>query len=343
MKTWLSVLIGLTLLGSSRLASAAELPAHDRQANRPALVFVLAGQSNMAGQAPISDDLSSALASVDNVRIFCPLHWFFQDHSAVLRPDRQPVWERLRSCGANERWFGPELTFGLTVGRQLPDYDIYLIKYAHGGTSLFCEWQPNPASPVYVRAGGDAMCVDYLSSFSWKTRDNMWTWERFDATLTMALAQLPQQARPSFGGMLWLQGEADAEGDDRWPFMAQDYRANLSEFIDTLRRRLAQPGLPFVMGQIKCGSDRASWGNPLKTVRDAQRELAATKPGVMTFDTWDLSMQEEVGDCCHFSAASIKTIGERYALALGLADSGALRYPPPAERDCRQTYGVDPP
>lgn len=338
-----SVFMALMLLGVSMLATADEFRDHHLPSNRPALVFILAGQSNMAGQAPLGEELSGALAAVDNVRIFCAQSWFFHDHSAILRPDRQPVWEGLRSCGANQRWFGPELTFGLTVGRQLPDHDIYLIKYAHGGTSLFCEWQPDTSSPVYVRAGGDAMCVDYLSTFSWKTADNMWTWERFDATLELALALLPRQARQSFGGMLWLQGEADAERDDRWPFMAQEYHRNLGDFIDRVRRRLAQPELPFVLGQIKCGADRAAWGNPLKTVRDAQRELAASKPGVMAFDTWDLSMQEEINDCCHFSAASIKTIGERYALALGLADSEALQYPPPAELDCRQTYGVDPP
>jgi hypothetical protein len=63
---------------------------------------------------------------------------------------------------------------------------------------------------------------------------------------------------------------------------------------------------------------------------------------VYAFDTWDLPLQEEINDCCHFASSSMKTIGERYAYALGLK-SDAPRYPAPAAANCKSKYGPNPP
>jgi hypothetical protein len=342
--------IGLVSVLSVPLMAAAATLLESRTADKalafnsdkPAVVYILSGQSNMAGQSPITDDIRQELATVNNVKILCVQPWFFEDNSGKLRPGQNLTWQKLTTCGAASNWFGPEVTFGLTVARSMPDKEIYLIKYAHGGTSLFCEWQPTPPAPVYHAGGGDEACVNYLKSFSWKGPGNMWTWERFDTTLELARSILPRHEQVTYGGMLWLQGEADAEGQSAYPFLSQHYEKNLEYFIQTVRKRTAQPQLPFVISKIKCGWDNAPWGNPLKMVRDAQQRLTSTMTNVYAFDTWDLPLQEEINDCCHFASSSMKTIGERYAYALGLK-SDAPRYPAPAAANCKSKYGPNPP
>ncbi len=90
----------------------------------PVKVFLLAGQSNMAGRAPTSG-LPVALQSPQDDVLF-----YYGSSLTTLRP-------------GSGRDFGPEVTFGRTVADEFPTETFALIKYASGGSDLHTDWDPS--------------------------------------------------------------------------------------------------------------------------------------------------------------------------------------------------------
>ena len=89
-----------------------------------ARVFLLAGQSNMAGAGLFDELKASEKKAPERVQIWHKNQW--QD----LGP----------GVSANEGRFGPELAFGRAMRKAFPEDDIYLIKTAAGGTSMHKHW-----------------------------------------------------------------------------------------------------------------------------------------------------------------------------------------------------------
>lgn len=89
-------------------------------------VFLLGGQSNMAGRAPVSD-LPTSPVNLQNPQD--DVLFYYNSSLTTLRP----------GSGAD---FGPEVTFGRTIADEFPAETFALIKYARGGTSLVDEWDP---------------------------------------------------------------------------------------------------------------------------------------------------------------------------------------------------------
>lgn len=90
------------------------------QAQEPPLVFILAGQSNMAGMASASGLQPELSAFPARVSYF------------VGANDVAPL---------DEPGFGPEISIAQELAQAIPDRDIVLIKYAVAGTSLLA-WSP---------------------------------------------------------------------------------------------------------------------------------------------------------------------------------------------------------
>jgi len=87
-------------------------------------VFLLGGQSNIAGRAAASGLPPELQAAQGDVLLY--------EGSAlgVLAP---------KSDGT----FGPEITFGRTIADALPDDNFAFIKYGVGGTDLYNDWDPS--------------------------------------------------------------------------------------------------------------------------------------------------------------------------------------------------------
>jgi hypothetical protein len=308
-----------------------------------ALVFILSGQSNMHGQSPITREVWDLQPRSHNVEIFCvePHHFF--DASDRWRTDiKSPRWEGLRPCGSNGDLFGPEMSFGFKISQRFPGRPIKLIKFAHGGTSLFCEWQPTQRSAAYLKWDGDYLCPKYLHSIDYKTPSHPWAYRRLIRSIDLALSGL-QSVRWSFGGMIWVQGEADADGRDGYDALVQGYQVNLKHFVEMIRSTLHTPELPFVAARIKCGYQSNSQGqNPLKIVRQSIDHLQDELDYFYVAETWDLSMQEDRGDCCHFGSSSMLALGERLARSFP-GEWGPIYFPAPSSPDCQAVYGRLPP
>lgn len=328
--SWVLLLTMIQLASCKSEKSSSETSSIKAKAGeKQGIVFIMGGQSNMEGYAPVSNEAVAKLSSVKNVFIFCSHSSRFQANSALWEAGKKPTWEALRPCGGFPATMGPEVSFGLLASQAYPDKNVYLIKYAKGSTSVFCNWQPPTRSDSYKKYQGDEACKN--------TANNDPSYLRFEKTVFEASGQIPESSKWSWGGMLWLQGEQDASGG-RHPFFADHYSQNLSHMIKSIRTMLKYPQMPFIAAKIKAGSTMSATGkgpSPLKLVRDALQNVASQDPAMRIFDTWDLVMNE--GDCWHFNSESMLTIGERFALAVN-KEIPPGKFPPPKAVTCGQMY-----
>lgn len=314
MIAFLTLLLGTTgcrfLFGESDSKETSIQPSQ-----KTGLVFVLSGQSNMAGQTPFMG--YDHKIKIPNVKMFCVRPYQMNKDRETLKSGEPPaVWSDEVSCGADPgQTFGPEVGFAREMARSMPATPIYLIKFAHGGTSQGCEWQPKEKSPVYDKYG-DGKCKAFVEGTG-KTLDALRSYDRLLNVVMWGQNSLAAQGvRAKFGGILWFQGEGDADGRSMYRFLAENYRENLNHFTERLRKDLGHPKAPFVLGMIKCGYDHAEWNskyNPLFTVRQSQLAAAKKEANIYAFDTWDLKFQS---DGCHFDGPSMEEVGSRFGKTL---------------------------
>lgn len=173
----------------------------------------------------------------------------------------------------------PFLRFGTILHAAL-GYPIGLIPAALGGSPI-SRWVYDPDS----QANGDL----------------------FANMLTML-----RDARASCRGMLWYQGESDAAPESR-----ALYGGRFQQMIDDLRSEMKQPQLPVLTAQLN-----RYVGEPLSSpvhenwedMRELQRQLAASIPGVEIIPTLDLGLSDGIHN--HSDANTV--IGRRMAdAALG--------------------------
>jgi len=116
-----ALLVSVLCLPSAVVAASAS----ERPAPKPTQVFILAGQSNMAGAGRAKEvPADVAKAAREKVLVLRKGTW------QPLRP-----WQR----------FGPEMTFGIAMAEARPGERIGLIKVAAGGSSLN-DWKPKAKS-----------------------------------------------------------------------------------------------------------------------------------------------------------------------------------------------------
>jgi hypothetical protein len=208
------------------------------QASAATKVFLLAGQSNMAGVG----GYDSPIPPPYNVPQPAVRFW----------NESNDGWVDLQSgFGFSPTMFGPEVSFGYRLhNTTFPNDDIYLVKYALTSTSLAVDWKPDGTGPCY---------------------------NTFKSRVNAAMAKLRNDGlSPSIAGMIWMQGEGDATeafapnyaanltnliGKVRGDFSTPDMRFVLGRILPTAGTpannaivRAAQEAVP---GQV----GNASWIN----------------------------------------------------------------------------------
>jgi sialate O-acetylesterase len=120
-------------------------------------------------------------------------------------------------------------------------------------------------------------------------------------------------------GLLWYQGETDAE-----PGKAEDYLERFMASVEGWRKGLDLPDLPILTVQLA----RYRSGNPgeedreWSLVREAQRQAALRGKGIFTVPALDLPLDDTI----HIGTAGNMVLGERLArCALGAVYAPALR------------------
>lgn len=175
--------------------------------------------------------------------------------------------------------FGPEITFGRDVAEALAGENVALVKYAWGGTNLASDWNPDTPGAHYAA---------------------------FMNAVEQALVNVGPDYLPEIAGMIWMQGESDTGILER----AENYEANLTNFIQSVRTDLDAPDMPFVIGQIL---DYSTY-TYADLVRTAQESVAAADRMVALIRTDDLPVIPNNAN--HYNAAGQMELGARFATAV---------------------------
>ncbi len=242
-------------------------------AQKPVKVFILAGQSNMEGQAVV--DLTGkdynegkgtlAILMRDPAKAPRFKHLRGADGRWTVRDD---VWVRYQredrpllagplalgfSVYGDVHHFGPELQFGHVVGDHFEN-QVLLIKTAWGGKSLFRDFRP-PSS------GGEV--GKYYTLMIAQVRE--------------ALAKMEQEFPATRGcgyelaGFVWYQGWNDGVNPKT---AVPEYEQNLVNLIRDVRAEFKSPKLPVVIGELT-----GPWLNaPPEWEKLRQAQAAAARP-----------------------------------------------------------------
>jgi len=215
----------------------------------PMKVFVLAGQSNMAGPAVVDLDgkdynngrgtLVSLLADPEKSPLVAHLRsdegvWRVRaDVFVRYTPEDGPVVVGPLDFGftpqRDRHHFGPELQFGHVLGDAL-DEPVLLVKTAWGGKSLFRDFRP-PSS------GGE------VGPYYRRMIDDVRT------AIARAAEEIPaaKGRRLEIAGFVWYHGW----NDGCEPIIAvPQYAENLANLIRDVRRDLGVADLPVVVGEM---------------------------------------------------------------------------------------------
>ena len=244
MKPHISTFLFLTALLLAPLAALqAAAPA------QPVKVFILAGQSNMEGQAVVDLDgkdynqgkgtLATLMADPSKVAMFKHLkdshgQWTVRDDVWVrYQRENRPLLAGPLGLGfsvfGDVHHFGPELQFGHVVGDHLAN-PVLLIKIAWGGKSLFKDFRP-PSS------GGEV--GKYYALMIAQVREALANMEsEFPATKGRGY---------ELAGFVWYQGWNDGVNPKT---AVPEYEQNLVNLIHDVRRELKTPKLPVVIGEL---------------------------------------------------------------------------------------------
>jgi len=216
---------------------------------RPVQVFVLAGQSNMEGQAVVDLEgkdynggkgtLLTILKDPTKGASFRHLRddkggWVERSDVQVrYQPQKGPLKLGPLAPGftpyEGAHHFGPELQFGHVLGDHLEN-PVLLVKTAWGGKSLYSDFRP-PSSggtvgPYFLRMVNEVR-----------------------AALTNLAVDFPGWDGNGFelAGLVWYHGWNDGVRPD---VAVPEYEKNLVNLIDDFRKAFEAPKLPVVIGEM---------------------------------------------------------------------------------------------
>jgi len=258
-------------------------------------VYLIAGQSNATGQG-YTKNLPSNFVVNPNVELF---------HSAdIVSGAAALTWIPLRHASeppdaAGER-FGPELGFGNAIQSHYQQRKIALIKHAKSATNLVEHWGPGATAQDTTSFGPE--------------------FKTFVDTVDLGLQSLRDRGlAPVLRGMLWQQGEADA---DLGGSAAAQYGQNLAAFIGRVRQQWAAPGMLFVYGYVYPASNEGSGRDQVRQGEanvDQNSGDALAVEGAFVIPTDGLSLRADDADTpypndrIHFGTQGQLDLGRRMA------------------------------
>ncbi|HYE18027.1 MAG TPA: sialate O-acetylesterase [Tepidisphaeraceae bacterium] len=218
-------------------------------AKSPVKVFILAGQSNMEGQAVV--DLTGkhynegkgtlAVLMADPAKVDAFKHLKGPDGKWVVRDDVFVRYQRERgpllagplgigfAVYGGTHHFGPELQFGHVIGDGIEN-PVLMVKTAWGGKSLYKDFRP-PSS------GGEV--GPYYTKMIAGVREAI-------ANMAKDFPQLKDRGH-EVAGLVWYQGWNDGvDAKNAVP----EYEQNLVNLIKDVRKEFGAPALPVVVGEL---------------------------------------------------------------------------------------------
>jgi sialate O-acetylesterase len=249
--------------------------------------WILAGQSNMQGygKLPVRPDSNShiIMLNMDNTWMTAqdPLHRLFAASAPIHRKlmfgncsDAEYEKAKSQKTNLSESGVGPGYFFAKHLVENGIE-NIGLIPCAHGGTSMD-QW-----SPDLKEQGGNSLygaMLNRISLVNYKIK-----------------------------GILWYQGENDTDEN-----LSEKYQQKMLKFIDSLRRDVNNPNLPFLyvqIGRLRINGLPESRWRAVERVRESQRQIMSLRSNVYMAVSCDLPLDDAV----HISADGQKRLGIRLA------------------------------
>lgn len=256
-------------------------------------VYLIGGQSNATGQGYMAN-LSDTMIADKQVLLF---HSGLPHLNSGLPPY---TWQPLHQASESPDRFGPELSFGTVLKRLRPTANIAIIKHAHSGTNLFDDWNPAKNNEDTLTQG-----VQY---------------GEFIHTVNAGLDSLRKRGyHPVIKGMLWQQGESDA---DKGGAASKNYGQNLKYLIGRIRKQLHARNMVFVYGYVYPPPNH---GRGIEEVRQAEHDLdqdagtglSTRKAYVVNTDSLSLRANDPntpyPNDVIHFGTSGTWKLGLRMA------------------------------
>lgn len=223
--------------------------AGDAPKQKPVKVFILAGQSNMEGQAvadldgPNYNEGKGTLNALLQDPAKAPLvrhlktdkgEWAVRDDVWVrYQRENRPLLAGPLTLGfsvyGDRHHFGPELQFGHVVGDHFEN-QVLLIKTAWGGKSLFKDFRP-PSSGGEVGPYYRMMIADIRKALESLKTDFPGNDDRGH----------------ELAGFVWYHGWNDGVDPKN---AVPEYEQNLVNLIKDVRKELKAPDLPTVVGEL---------------------------------------------------------------------------------------------
>jgi alpha-galactosidase len=258
---------------------------------KPLKVFILAGQSNMEGPASVAtfdylgDDPATApllemMRDSDGKPAVCE-----DTRISYLTgaDDQNFELHGKLTAGYGSMWgqdpakpgdkIGPEFTFGLVAEKAL-DEPVLIIKAAWGGKSLHTDFRSPGAGPYqmssfqrehYPKQEGHGIPKDLEQWKTDKARETGRYYRLMMEHVKKVLGDI-KRVHPDYdpaqgyeiGAFVWLQGFNDMVDGHVYPDHGKPerfalYSDLLAHFIRDLRKDLAAPGMPFVIGVMGVG------------------------------------------------------------------------------------------
>ena len=221
-------------------------------------LFLLVGQSNMAGRGTVEEQDRTPHPRV-----------LMLNKAGAWVPAIDPLHFDKAAAGV-----GLGKTFGALYADAHPGITVGLIPCAVGGSPIDA-WKPG--------------------AFYAGTKSHPWD----DA---MQRAQLALKSG-TLKGILWHQGESDSSDK-----LAPGYEAKLHDLIARMRKELAAPEVPFIVGQMGKFAE-APWNDARVQVDRAHQELPKKVKHTAYVSAEGLKHR---GDKLHFDSASCREFGKRY-------------------------------
>jgi len=244
--------------------------------DRPVKVFILAGDSNMAGKASV------ALLKSNPARTKKYFQHLIHDGEWVVRED---VWIKYFKkkgnltvgFGQETDRFGPELEFGHVVGDYF-DEQVLLIKTSWGGNTLNRDFR----SPSSGRPPQEVLEKERKELQKFNAKATLADAERTYGALYREMLKEVRETLANLGehfpgyrgqgfeiaGFVYFSGWNDMLEAN--PF----YEKQLANLIRDVRRDLKAPNLPFVIGQLGVDPDSVQPGSNDGNFRVAQAAAA---------------------------------------------------------------------
>lgn len=253
---------------------------------KPLKVFILAGQSNMDGQAHtrtidfLAEDEDPARAAL--------LKTFKPDGKTLMT--RDDVW--VANAGVNDKLqpgfggrrdysklgsnIGPEYAFGNYMGEAF-DEQVLLIKFAPGGQSLHVNFRP----PSAGKTGNDKLDGQLLT----KEVADKWNEGRVEPVVGLQYRNMvrsvhktlknlkttfpayDEKAGYEIAGFVWFQGFNDMFDETG----RKQYASNLVHLINDVRKEFKAPDMKVVVGVMGVNGPHNEHNPKQKDVRDGQR------------------------------------------------------------------------